>query len=342
MSAVDESSLFAQIMTIKSTKRSLKQRVAMKHCQPEGMLTPLDALSNIMMNDILGVLHSMDYTLAYISSKILDESALQMKVDDWRHLHREFEIELRHFAASIKTFDDYTTSIKENMCAPCGFEQHQTGHLTSNEHILQRCRERITDVGKRTEKSNKSLMATMSLLESKRGIAEAESVTRLNELAFFFIPLTFSASVFSMQVKELGSSNVTLMSFFVLAIVIITCSYAFRLLVRSTLLRKLGRDCNHRIRTSAKLPSNAPIPTTSYVVWLWNTVWDRLGLPVFISIFTVILLAILWIHPLEKGVKDGATTVFSITGVAFVVMTLLMTGRIKTSKKWARRIAITI
>ena len=46
----------------------------------------------------------------------------------------------------------------------------------------------------------------MSLLESKRDIEEAEGVSRLTELAFFFIPTTFAASLFSMQVWELEES----------------------------------------------------------------------------------------------------------------------------------------
>jgi hypothetical protein len=41
----------------------------------------------------------------------------------------------------------------------------------------------------------------MSIIESERQSKEAALVARLTELAFFFIPLSFSASLFGMQVK---------------------------------------------------------------------------------------------------------------------------------------------
>lgn len=46
-----------------------------------------------------------------------------------------------------------------------------------------------------------ALMATMSIVESGKAIAQAEQVTRLTQLAFFFIPLTFVAGIFGMNLK---------------------------------------------------------------------------------------------------------------------------------------------
>jgi Mg2+ and Co2+ transporter CorA len=44
-----------------------------------------------------------------------------------------------------------------------------------------------------------ALMGTMSIIESGKAINEAEQVTKLTQLAFFFIPLTFVAGVFGMN-----------------------------------------------------------------------------------------------------------------------------------------------
>lgn len=41
----------------------------------------------------------------------------------------------------------------------------------------------------------------MSLIESKKAITQAEQVTKLTQLAFFFIPLTFVAGLFGMNVR---------------------------------------------------------------------------------------------------------------------------------------------
>lgn len=101
--------------------------------------------------------------------------------------------------------------------------------------------QRILSVRRRTECSDKSLLTTMSLVESKRGIAEAESVTRLTELAFFFIPLTFSATVFSMQVKELNASVTPISTFIILAASITIGSYAQRLAMHNAWIWKRMR-----------------------------------------------------------------------------------------------------
>lgn len=61
--------------------------------------------------------------------------------------------------------------------------------------------DRLEGVKDRTEKATNALALTMSIHESKRAILEAESISRLTELAFFFIPLSFATSVFGMQIQ---------------------------------------------------------------------------------------------------------------------------------------------
>ena len=60
---------------------------------------------------------------------------------------------------------------------------------------------------------SQSLQSTLTLLESKRGISEAESVKKLTELAFLFIPLSFTASFFSMPVNVSSSTTDLVPSF---------------------------------------------------------------------------------------------------------------------------------
>ena len=133
---------------------------------------------------------------------------------------------------------------------------------------------------------SKSLVANMSIVESKRGIAEAESVTKLTELAFFFIPLTFSASIFSMQVKELDASRISIAAFFVLAIMITTSSYALRLLICSENFIDFRRKLLKDIRQDAGLAPISPSPTQTFLAWLWR----RVGLLTIIVTVLVVLL----------------------------------------------------
>jgi len=41
----------------------------------------------------------------------------------------------------------------------------------------------------------------MSIVESKRAILQTETVSKLTQLAFFFIPLTLVATVFGMNIN---------------------------------------------------------------------------------------------------------------------------------------------
>jgi Mg2+ and Co2+ transporter CorA len=50
-------------------------------------------------------------------------------------------------------------------------------------------------------------MSSMSISESKKAISQAERVGKLTFLAFIFVPLSFTASFFGMNVKEFGEST---------------------------------------------------------------------------------------------------------------------------------------
>ena len=64
----------------------------------------------------------------------------------------------------------------------------------------------------------------MSVRESAEQILEAKNVTRLTQLAFYFIPLSFIASIYGMNFKQLGQGNLSIWVFFVTAIPMIIIS----------------------------------------------------------------------------------------------------------------------
>lgn len=180
----------------------------------------------------------------------------------------------------------------------------------------------MNSVRQRTTRSHKSIMANMSIVESKRGIAEAESVTKLTELAFFFIPLTFSASIFSMQVKELNASRISIAAFFILDIVVTAASYAIRLVIRSDNFISLKRKLVADIRHDASLAFGSPIPTRSFIAWLWR----RIGwVLIVVGIMGVVVgpSAALWTSQLTMGIKVGVTIVIGMLYVGPVVFLVL-------------------
>lgn len=284
--------------------------------------THLEHLFAIIHGDTVNTLRHMELTLQEIGQHILDDTLIQQRLIHWRLLLERFGTELQQLEESLRRFAGFITATAISYIPYSSNEETPVRSIPSVEILLEDSISQINSLRQHTTRSHKSLMANMSIVESKRGIAEAESVTKLTELAFFFIPLTFSASIFSMQVKELNASRISIAAFFILAIIITTASYALRLLLRSENFIDLRRKTLSDIRHDSGLASGSPIPTTVFLAWLWR----RVGLLSIIVTFLVVLLvtpiAILWTRDLNHGFK--------------VLLTILLLGFILSwvSNRW--------
>ena len=281
-------------------------------------LQPTVAICMIIQNDTMHFFSLMDYALTEIGESILVDSLIQRNIDRWRILLNRYDVELRQIEASLQNLSDYllsTGNVRLND-TNAKLETSILGRLSST------LTERISDVRQRTERVNTSLMTTMSLMENKRGIAEAESVTKLTELAFFFIPLTFSASIFSMQVKELSASATSVSAFVVVAMMVTAGSYALRLAVRSRRWVNLWQRMQRNIKAHAQLVSSATIPTTSFLTWICHATRNRLGaLTITIALSTMlvaVILSTMWPKHLEIGLKVAITVVLVILYLLFL------------------------
>lgn len=162
--------------------------------------------------------------------KILAED-LSTKVLELRHLHRKFlssrptkegipllesvakatELlcsELHDFDSFIQKFRDFRASDAQVSSA-------------QQEDPISYCEEVLED-GRRTTKLSREMLQTnfslWSIRDSNRSIEEAESLKRLTQLAFIFVPLSFVTSFFGMNVQELSGDGVKLWIFLVTAV----------------------------------------------------------------------------------------------------------------------------
>lgn len=67
--------------------------------------------------------------------------------------------------------------------------------------IFMEMQEKSRELKAKVQLSSQQLLAHVSMISMREQIIEARSVANLTELAFFFIPLSFAAAVFSMQIK---------------------------------------------------------------------------------------------------------------------------------------------
>ncbi|KAL9118148.1 MAG: hypothetical protein Q9187_005311 [Circinaria calcarea] len=278
---------------------------------------PLDFLFDIISGDTLELIHLMDLALSEIGHDILDDSVIQQRLLHWRHLIEKFDITLRQLQKSLIQFAGFLTPTQ--MAKSSVQPNKPTGSVPLN-ILLQDSLKHLSELQQRTSKSYKSLMANMSIINSKRGIAEAESVTKLTELAFFFIPLTFSASIFSMQVRELNPTRVSVSAFFILAIIITASSYGLRLFIRSASVIRLRKRCLDQVRSDAELTPGTPIPTRVFIICLWQRIWIFMVIASLFIVLPIALLAVLWTRDINNGYKAMLTVLILVFFLAAYYM----------------------
>ena len=328
LSTIENAHNLAQLNATNSTATDLAQWLQhpehryLSKCMKLG---PLDLLFNIIYGDTLEVVRLMHSALSEIGHDILDESIIQERLLHWRYLIEKFDSELRQLQDSLQDFGAFLLcrqATRRHVQHPRLAETEGDTSLRPLELQLQNAFDEITSLRQRTASSYNSLMANMSIIESKRGIAEAESVTKLTELAFLFIPLTFSASIFSMQVRELNATRVSIWAFILLAICITFGSYGLRLFIRSESVIRLKKRSLEKVRADAMLTPGSPIPSRYFLTWIWS----RIRVPIiYASLFIIFLVSSivpLWI----RGHNAGFTSVMTILILVFELTVACFAG----------------
>lgn len=286
------------------------------------------AVFNLVRQDTVVFLEHVDHVLDQISAGSMDETVVQEQLGHWRALLGRFQSQLPTLNKSIREFFTFPYTSDDRVPPP-----QLAAALTAVEAGLAR-------TVARCEETQQALRAEMSLLESKRGIEEAESVSRLTELAFFFIPTTFAASLFSMQVRELEESPPPVYAFIITAIVIVSISYGLRLIQRSTVVDGWLRRTAHQIRNDQKVTSR-DIPARKIFSWI---VWKLRGGPLITILSCSILAAIiapLWTREaMDVSFRAAMTGLVSLSvGLTFWVLHIATSSSGRTTSLRGQHVA---
>ena len=146
-------------------------------------LQPGTAIFHIPYNDLQDFFRIVDRFLDLIAVSSTDEAAVQRYLPQWRSLLDILERELRYFEETVPIFATFLQSISTldgtssrlpPLYAPDNAEK-----------LLPTMMTKIATTQSRLRQSFQALVASVSILESRRGIAEAESVTKLTELGSY-------------------------------------------------------------------------------------------------------------------------------------------------------------
>ncbi|EME40053.1 hypothetical protein DOTSEDRAFT_47525 [Dothistroma septosporum NZE10] len=178
---------------------------------------------------------------------------------------------------------------------------------------------RHSQFAQRIEKAYNALRAEMGVFESRRSIAEAETVTKLTELAFLFIPLTFCCGLYSMQVNELRD-GVPLTTFVITVVIVFVICYGVRLVLRSTIVTESGQAAREILWAQGRIKPGTSIPARQFVWLTMREAWKKGGKSVAYVIFllmiaiTAVPVAFLW---KENHMDYGLNAMISLLFIPF-------------------------
>jgi hypothetical protein len=141
------------------------------------------------------VLSRMSVTLDGIDRAVGDSTLISTSLPAWRKLLSSWRYLLVDYHSKI------VETSRVLLLASAGEGCCQIDLLTdlkSGYAMLDHDRKRL---GERVERTSQALMSTMSIIESKNAIVQTESIGKLTELAFVFVPLSFATSFFGMDIK---------------------------------------------------------------------------------------------------------------------------------------------
>ncbi|KAK4131678.1 hypothetical protein BT67DRAFT_436139 [Trichocladium antarcticum] len=305
--------------------------------------SPLDlqllAVLHVVRQDTVAFLEHMGRILDQLTAAgSLDDRTMQEQLGHRRALLGRFQAELAALGKSLAGFFAYpyhqdrdgaaaTTPSPTPSPSPSP-SPSPAPELTAALHALQTDMAAMAD---RCERLQHVFTADMSLLESKRGIAEAESVSRLTELAFLFIPLTFAASLFSMQLRELDANPPPVYAFVIAAAATVAASYGLRLVQRSTMLGGVWHRAAQRIRADTGVTTRK-IPTRAMIGWAAPKL---LGKPLVVAgagCALILVAATLWARTAMDVSFKAAVTAIAVLSILLALLVGLTTrGRVRNS-----------
>ena len=153
-------------------------------------------VASIMVTNLTEVLTNLHDALDNIDLSLSQDDILRRSLHVWRERFGLWRQDLLHSRVSAK--DVLQTFEQQKLCATCA-PRLSSNTIPKYEVELAGLIADFDEALARLNSTFQAVMSTMSIVESQKAISEAETVSKLTSLAFFFIPLSFIASLFSMN-----------------------------------------------------------------------------------------------------------------------------------------------
>jgi hypothetical protein len=140
-----------------------------------------------------------------------------------------------------------------------------------------------------------------------------------------FIPLTFTASLFSMQVPRV-TENASLKAFLGIAFGLLGFVYSLRLTIRSRPIFQLKEKISYESRAYTKFTGSQALPASNFLIWLWARCHrGAAALSLFVGTLSTALV-LLWRSSSGTGYKASFT--IYIIAVFLTLAVVIVTNEI--------------
>lgn len=160
----------------------------------------LDIISQMIVDDAVTVLSRLNQALDEVDLSMADDETLRKSLRDWRNYFGRWRKAMLHERASLayvrRALGQHSTSSSSQSGAANSISTPGQRNIEDRLYLV----DELEATQKRIDGTFQALMSTMSIIESQKAIAQAETVSKLTYLAFFFIPPTFVTGIFGMNV----------------------------------------------------------------------------------------------------------------------------------------------
>lgn len=161
-----------------------------------------------ILTDHMEIMSDFREALDFIDENLSNDDVLRSCLQDWRKLFgqwkRSFSNDVSSIAYVIQALP-HEPGLDTNVENAVDPTLKRIGRTISVLRLpvqadFDKLTGEVKNLTERAESTFQAIMATMTILESQKAIAQAETISKLTNLAFFFIPLTLCASIFGMNI----------------------------------------------------------------------------------------------------------------------------------------------
>lgn len=288
---------------------------------------PIMALLWIFLLDSDALIRRLHSVLDNISRDSLDDYLMTRKSEHWRRLMSDLEIEIPAIGKSLRNFASFAVPRFHTGRNNANGQREYLQWPPEVHAIISDVEHKIQKLKAELDAAYVALRADMQFAESRRSIEEAKVITRLTELAFLYIPLSFTSSLFSMSIVEL-QNPVPVWAYIVTALAFALVSYGLRLIVASDFLADMTRQALERYWAGKYVARGDDVPTVK-LLWLtfqeiWNNSEDAYvttGIVLLVALSVLIVpvsVVLLWVTTRLGTGFDVAITLFLLFSGIFL------------------------